>query len=389
MVRSGPVSDTPQRSRLSCLGLEDTVGDLREVAAHDVRALHQGIEHHPLARDEGRRATGAQCPRHIPGVGGDEADLADLDAEALRGHAVRLGSWFEAFNRIGGEDLLEVAAQPGALHLGLGDLLRGVRQRGQTEPRVAQAVQAPGYLRVRRQLAHTAQDPLPLLLGEVHALALGDHVERGATDRTEIRVGAGHRRNQGGLQELQEPGPPYPGVAEEPLEVGVECPEVQQRLVDVEDANPRHAPSLFLPAYQRGVVDHYAAVHDDGQAVLSGVGRRLLVYYAGLHPQGLRPRLHGVLSDGHNFLASAEHVHDVYGFGHLFERGVRFLAEDWPAQVGVDGEDPEPEVLEGPRYGVAGAVRSVREPDDRDGARACEQGPYLLRAGIFVHRVSL
>src|SRR5215207_6549401 len=287
MVRSGPVSDTPQRSRLSCLGLEDTVGDLREVAAHDVRALHQGIEHHPLARDEGRRATGAQCPRHIPGVGGDEADLADLDAEALRGHAIRLGSWFEAFNRVGGEDLLEVAVQPGALHLGLGDLLRGVRQRGQTEPRVAQAVQAPGYLRVRRQLAHTAQDPLPLLLGEVYALALGDHVERGATDRTEIRVGAGHRRNQAGLQELQEPGPPYPGVAEDPLEGRVERPEVQQRLVDVEDANPRHAPSLL--ADQRGVVDHYAPVHYDGQAVLCRVGRRLLVYDAGLYTQDLRP----------------------------------------------------------------------------------------------------
>ena len=89
-------------------------------------------------------------------------------------------------------------------------------------------------------------------------LALADHLQCGGADRTEIRVRAGQRRNQGRLQELQEPGPPYPGVAEDPLEVGVERPEIQQRLVDVEDANPRHAPYLsLLLADQRRVVDHY------------------------------------------------------------------------------------------------------------------------------------
>ena len=38
---------------------------------------------------------------------------------------------------------------------------------------------------------------------------------------------------------------------------------------------------------------------------------------------------------------------------------------------------------------MAGTVRPVREPDDRDGTRAREQVFYLLCPGILVHRVSL
>src|SRR5919107_770414 len=169
-----------------------------------------------------------------------------------------------------------------------------------------------------------------------------------------------------------------------------DLPQIQQRLVDVKDANPRHAPYLsLLLADQRRVVDHNAAVHDDTQAMLSGVGGRLLVYDAGLHPQDLRPRRHGVPRGGHYLLAAAEHVDDVHHFRHLLDGGVRCFAENRPAQVGVYGEDPEPEVPEGPRYRVAGTVRPVREPDDRDGTRAREQVFYLLCPGILVHRVSL
>src|SRR5215208_3980825 len=147
---------------------------------------------------------------------------------------------------------------------------------------------------------------------------------------------------------------------------------------------------VFSPlAHERGVVDHYAPVHDDGQAVLPGVGRRLLVYDAGLHPQDLRSGRHRVPRRRHDLFAAPEHVDDVHGFGYLFDGRVRFLAKDRPAEVGVDGEDPEPEVLEGSRYRMARPVRPVREPDDGYGARAREQVPYVLRARVLVHRASL
>src|SRR5215204_4151117 len=87
-------------------------------------------------------------------------------------------------------------------------------------------------------------------------------------------------------------------------------------------------------AHERGVVDHYAPVHDDGQAMLPGVGRRLLVYDAGLHPQDLGPGRHCVPRGRHDLLAAAEHVDDVHCFWYLLDGGVRFFAEDWPAQVG-------------------------------------------------------
>src|SRR5215211_2468242 len=142
-------------------------------------------------------------------------------------------------------------------------------------------------------------------------------------------------------------------------------------------------------AHERGVVDHYAPVHDDGQAMLPSVGRRLLVYDTGLHPQDLRPGRHRVPRRRHDLFAAPEHVDDVHGFGYLFDGRVRFFAKDRPAEVGVDGEDPEPEVLEGSRYRMARPVRPVREPDDGYGARAREQVPYVLRARVLVHRAFL
>jgi hypothetical protein len=103
---------------------------------------------------------------------------------------------------------------------------------------------------VRRQLAHAAEDQVSVLVRELYALALGDHLQRRFAYLSEVRVRSGHGGDEGGLQKLQEPDAPHARVAEGPLEVGVERPEVEQRLVHVEEANPRHAPSLStaLPA---------------------------------------------------------------------------------------------------------------------------------------------
>src|SRR5829696_6587567 len=110
MRRKESVSTTTPRYCLSRLDFEDAIRDLTQVGADHVRALDQGVEHHPRPRYEGRRAAGAQGARHVPGVGGDQANTLDFDLEALGGHAVRLGGGLEAPDHVCGEDLLEVAA---------------------------------------------------------------------------------------------------------------------------------------------------------------------------------------------------------------------------------------------------------------------------------------
>ena len=141
--------------------------------------------------------------------------------------------------------------------------------------------------------------------------------------------------------------PAHARVAEGALEVRVQGSEVKQRLVDVEDAHPLHiaSPNRALAAYERGVVYLYAAVHDDGKAVLPGVGRGRLVNDARLHPDDPRPGGHGVPGDRHHLLAPAEDVNDVHGMPYLLDRPEGLLAEDRAPQVGVDGVDPEPEPL--------------------------------------------
>jgi hypothetical protein len=102
------------------------------------------------------------------------------------------------------------------------------------------------------QLLHAAQDLLSVFVGDIHTLALRDHLQRRGAYLTEVRVGAGHGGDEGGLQELQEPRPPYAGVAKDPLEVRVQRPEIQQRLVDIENTNPGHAlsPSSDVVPYR-------------------------------------------------------------------------------------------------------------------------------------------
>src|SRR5215203_7385337 len=111
---------------LSLLGGDDDVGDFGEVCSDHIRTFDEGVE--GLPGDEGSGAPCAQSPRNVPGVGRDEAHPTFGDLQRPRGHPV--GSWrrFEAFRRVGGEDLLEPVCQPRILYLGLGDLLRGVGQ---------------------------------------------------------------------------------------------------------------------------------------------------------------------------------------------------------------------------------------------------------------------
>src|SRR5918994_368543 len=118
---------------LLLLGGDDTVGDFGEVGPHYIGPFDERVE--GLSGDEGGGAPCAQGSRHVPRVGRDEANPTLGDLQRPRGHPV--GGWrrFEAFRRVGGEDLLEPVCQPGILYLGLGDLLRGVGKR--TQPRIS------------------------------------------------------------------------------------------------------------------------------------------------------------------------------------------------------------------------------------------------------------
>jgi hypothetical protein len=90
------------------------------------------------------------------------------------------------------------------------------------------------------QLAHGAEDGVPVGVGEAHAVNLGRHLERGRTHRAEIRVSVEDGRQQGGLHHLLEPVATHPGGAEDPFEVWIQSLQVEQGLVDVEDDNVWH-----------------------------------------------------------------------------------------------------------------------------------------------------
>src|SRR5215218_11052825 len=97
---------------------------------------------------------------------------------------------------------------------------------------------------MRWQLLHAAQNLLLVLVGEVHALALGHHLQSAAPDRAKVLVHPGHHRSQPRCQELSEPGLPRGRIAEEALEVRVQGPEVQSSLVDIKYTNSWHGISF-------------------------------------------------------------------------------------------------------------------------------------------------
>jgi hypothetical protein len=75
-------------------------------------------------------------------MGGDEACSANLDAHALRRHAIGLWHRLQALDGVGGERLLEQLEESGVAKLGLGHLGCRVRQGGQAETGVAQSLES-------------------------------------------------------------------------------------------------------------------------------------------------------------------------------------------------------------------------------------------------------
>src|SRR5215211_7346243 len=147
---------------LSILGGDDAISDFGEVCSDQIGTFDERVE--GLPGDEGGGAPCAQSPCNVPGVGRDEAHPTLGNLKRPGGHPVGGWSWFEAFRGVGGEDLLEPVGEPGILYLSLGYLLRGVGQGGEPEPRLTQSVKAVRHFWVRRQLAQSAQDLLPIIL---------------------------------------------------------------------------------------------------------------------------------------------------------------------------------------------------------------------------------
>jgi hypothetical protein len=69
---------------------------------------------------------------------------------------------------------------------------------------------------------------------------MGDHLKCRPPDRPKVGVGVGNGRDEGRLEELSEPLLTYAGRSEYALEGVVERPQVEQRLVDVEDEDATH-----------------------------------------------------------------------------------------------------------------------------------------------------
>jgi len=175
---------------------------IRAATAHRLAPTISGrgerIEHPPRTRDERGRAADAPGARDIPGMGGDEPELLERHAQPLRGQPVRLGGRLEPPDGVGGERLLEEVAQPGMRQLRLADRRGRVGQRGEAQARVAQLPEALPHLGMGGELAHPLPERLPILFGERHPAARGDHRERAQAERPEIAVGRGDGRDQGG-----------------------------------------------------------------------------------------------------------------------------------------------------------------------------------------------
>ncbi len=101
---------------------------------------------------------------HVPDMRRDESDLANLDPQTIRCHAVRLGRRLQPLDGILEEPLIEVLKQARVADLGVGHALRRVRRRGQTQSRVAQTPQVLLDLRMRLQLLYATRYPLPTLV---------------------------------------------------------------------------------------------------------------------------------------------------------------------------------------------------------------------------------
>jgi len=100
-----------------------------------------------------------------------------------------------------------------------------------------------------------------------------------------------------------------------------------------------------------------------------------------LEPEDLGLDSDGGVGDGRHVFGAAEDVHDVDGFGDVFETGVGFFAEDF-GFVGIDGDDAVPDRLEIGGNFVAGAGRIGGEADDSDGFGGAEEVEDWVGGGI-------
>ena len=103
-------------------------------------------------------------PSHVLGIRRDESDLANLEPQTIRCHAVRLGRRLQPLDDILEEPLIEVLKQARVADLGVGHALRRVRRRGQTQSRVAQTPQVLLDLRMRLHLLYATRYPLSTLV---------------------------------------------------------------------------------------------------------------------------------------------------------------------------------------------------------------------------------
>jgi hypothetical protein len=204
----------------------------------------EGVEDLAGAGDEGGLAAGGAGAGDVPGVGGDQQDVGGVDPEAGGGHAVGLGGRLEAVDGVGRQHRLEGVDDAGVLELGPGHPLGRVGQGGQAQAALGQAAQGGRDLRVGGKAGHAAHDRLAVVVGQLDPQPGRGHVQGGPPDGAEVGVAVGDGGHHGRLEQLAEPGHPGPAVAEQPLELAVEGGQVEQRLVDVEQAHRRHGVLL-------------------------------------------------------------------------------------------------------------------------------------------------
>src|SRR5216683_4019594 len=72
------------------VGRDDLLDHRRQIGPDDARPVAERAEHHPGTGDEGRLASGAECPGYVPVVRGDQPHIADADTAPVRDRVVGL-----------------------------------------------------------------------------------------------------------------------------------------------------------------------------------------------------------------------------------------------------------------------------------------------------------
>lgn len=149
----------------------------------------------------------------------------------------------EPLNGIRGQRALEEVDEARMFQLRSRDRLGRVRQRCEPESGRAEAAQGLADLRMGRKTPNGAEDGLAVGIGHFASVAPGDHFERGSSHRPEIDIRVRDGRYQRGLEKLGEPLLAHACLTEDPVERPVQGFEVEERLVDIEDADAFHGTS--------------------------------------------------------------------------------------------------------------------------------------------------